>query len=521
MKMKKLLLFCLAFAACTVHAQTWSDDVASIVYNKCSKCHHDGGLAPFALMSYGDVSSMISSIEDAVTNDEMPPWPPDNNYQQYSHPRSLSSSEKSTMLSWIGNGAPEGNQANAPAPPVFNEGSILGNGDLTVQIPTYMSKANGNDDYSCFAIPSGLLQDRVIRAMEIIPGNRAIVHHALIYVDETGNYQTDTIGGDCGGPSNATLITGYTPGASPLVFPSGTGFKLGMTIPAGSNIIFAMHYPDGSYGQYDSTKVIFHFYPIGEPGIRDVFAAEPLQNWSLSLPPNQVTVANATYAGSNIPIDISMLSVFPHMHKVGTEFTVYGVTQAQDTIHYAHIPKWDFHWQDFYFFKHIQKTPAGTTLKGKAIYDNTTNNPDNPNNPPQWVYAGLNTTDEMMLVYFHYMYYQAGDELVDLESLMTVGLNEFTGSNPTWTVYPNPSDQSETIRIEPSDVKQGDQISLAVYGTDGQLVKTLAKGFVVNADYTGFEWDGTNESGTSCANGVYHLSLLHNGKASHYTVVRK
>ncbi len=519
--MKKLLLFCFAFGAFAGTAQTWSDDVAGIVYNKCSKCHHDGGLAPFALMSYGDVSSMISSIEDAVTNDEMPPWPPDNNYQQYSHPRSLSATEKSTMLTWIGNGFPEGNQANAPAPPIFNEGSILGNGDLTVQIPTYMSKANGMDDYVCFSIPAGLAQDRIIRAMEIIPGNRAIVHHALIYVDDTGSYPTDTVGGDCGGPPDATLITGYTPGASPLVFPSGSGFKLGMNIPAGSNIVFAMHYPNGSYGEYDSTKVIFHFYPPGETGVREVFAAAPLQNWGLSLPPNQVTTATATYAGSNLPIDISVLSAFPHMHLVGREITAYGLTQQNDTIKYIHIPEWDFHWQDFYFFKYIQKTPAGTTLKARAVYDNTTNNPENPNNPPQWVYAGESTTDEMLMVYFHYMYYENGDENINMEDYLTTGIQEFTNSEEGWMVYPNPSGQNEEIHIVPANLSTGDVVSLAIYATDGQLVKTISRGMTISDGFAGFEWDGTTDSGTSCSKGVYHLSLLHNGRVSHYTIVRR
>ena len=109
-------------------------------------------------MTYQETSSMSVALYDAVFQDRMPPWPPDNNYQQYVHDRSLSPTEKITMLDWLLNGTPEGNPANTPPPPIFNTGSLLGNGDLEIQIPTYMSKALSNgDDYVCFAMPSSIL----------------------------------------------------------------------------------------------------------------------------------------------------------------------------------------------------------------------------------------------------------------------------------------------------------------------------------------------------------------------------
>ena len=463
--MKQLFLLILLVSSSAL-GQTWSDNTAAIVYNKCSSCHHPGGIAPFSLMSYAEVSPMAVAIQDAISNNEMPPWPPNENYQQYSHSRALSAADKTTMLSWLANGAPEGNQANAPAPPVFNSGSILGNGDLMLQIPLYQSKAQGGqDDYVCFSLPTGLTQNRYVRAMEIIPGNREIVHHALIYIDPTGSYQGDTIGG------NSTMIGGYTPGSSPLVFPSATGFKLGMSIPANSNIVFAMHYPEGSYGQFDSTKVILHFYPPGETGIREVYAAPVLQNWSLSIPPNQVTSFTAQYPPSGgVPTDYSVLSVFPHMHLLGKTIRAYAVTPTNDTVKFADIPQWDFHWQDFYFFKFLQKVPTGSVLKGEATYDNTINNEHNPSNPPVWVFAGESTTDEMFLVYFHFLQYQTGDELIDLESMLSLGTQELI-SDDDWKIYPVPF--TESISIKPNQVKTGDLISVAIYDYQGRLVRTL------------------------------------------------
>lgn len=512
--MKHLILLIFSAIPMVFMAQNWSDNVANVMYSKCASCHHTGGIAPFSLTTYGEASGMAAAIATAVGDNTMPPYPPNESYQQYSHSRSLNAIEKALILDWVANGAPEGNAANTPPPPVFNNGSILGNGDLTIRIPNYYSKAQaGMDDYVCFSIPAGITQDRKIRAMEIVPGNREIVHHALIYVDETGTYPTDTTGGDCGGPQNATLITGYTPGASPLVFPSGAGFKLGMNIPTGSNIVFAMHYPAGSYGMLDSTKVIFHFYPTTETGIREVFAAAPLQNWSLVLPPNQVTTANASYPSTgSIPIDLSVLSVFPHMHLVGTKIKAYGLNPAGDTIRYIDIPKWDFHWQDFYFFKHIQKTPLGSTLHAQAIYDNTVNNPENPNSPPQWVFAGESTTDEMMMVYFHYMYYQPGDELVDLESLMNLGVESIpTETGNGLAAHPNPF--TADIAFSLPEIQSGAIVSLYIYDVQGKRVKTLSdKQTASQLTNSEIVWDGTDETGKTVSKGTYYASVAINGK---------
>ena len=513
--MKRILAFCAVFAMNGLYAQTWSGQVASIVYNKCTPCHRDGGIAPFSLVNYNEVAPMAAAMHEAIVSGEMPPWPPDNNYQQYSHARSLSTDDKNTLLSWLTNGTPEGNPDDTPPPPVFNPGSILGDGDLTLRIPDYRSNAQGGqDDYVCFALPTGLAQQRTIRAIEIIPGNREIVHHALVYVDPGATYQTDTIGGDCGGPQDATLITGYTPGSSPLIFPSGPGFKLGMNIPAGSNIVLAMHYPEGSYDILDSTKVIFHFYPPGETGIRQVSAAPVLQNWSLAFPPNQQTSVTAQYpASGGLPIDISVLSVFPHMHLLGERIKAYAIPPVGDTIKYVDVPHWDFHWQDFYFFRHAQRTPAGSVVKGEGLYDNTVNNPHNPSNPPQWVFAGESTTDEMFLVYFHYMFYQPGDEDYDLEELMNVGLTELSNeASDSWKIYPVPF--TDQVTIQYNQITAGDRVSLFVYDLQGKVVKVLARNEVMGESFTGFVWDGTNEAGETVAKGLYTLSMNRNGAFS-------
>ena len=158
MKLFSSLLF--VFSVSFSFAQTWSGEVAEIFYNKCTKCHHQGGGAPFSLVDYSEASNMATSIYDAVYQGQMPPWPPSENSAEFLHDRSLEANEKSTILNWLTSGYPEGDASQTPPPPVYNEGSILGNGDLEVQIPTYASKAISEDDYVCFSLPTNLTENR-------------------------------------------------------------------------------------------------------------------------------------------------------------------------------------------------------------------------------------------------------------------------------------------------------------------------------------------------------------------------
>ncbi len=510
--MKTIILLSLTFLSFAYQAQTWSGEIANIFYEKCTKCHNPNGIAPFSLTTYAEASPMAAAIYDAVNLDRMPPWPPNNSFQQYVHDRELTPAQKTSVLNWLTAGAPEGNPSSTPAPPVYSSAAILGNGDLTLQIPNYMSKAlNGNDDYVCFAIPSGLANDRVIKSIEIIPGNRQIVHHALIYIDATATSVTDTVGGDCAAPSsaNATLVMGYTPGSTPMTLPTVSPMKLGIPFPNNSSVIFAMHYPVGSYGEWDSTKVIFHFYPVNETGIRQVYAAPMIQNWTFGLPANQFTNVSAQYpqGSAGVTSDISVLSAFPHMHLLGESIKSYGLTSANDTIPLIDIPHWDFHWQDFYFFKNIQKLPVGSTVHAKGRYNNTTSNSHNPNNPPQFVGAGLNTSDEMFLVYYHFMAYQAGDENYDMEALMTAGLEETQiENNSVLKVYPNPS--SDEFKMSLPDYLANKTKSIRIYDYQGKLIREWSD--VQNTN--NWVWDGKNSTGTDVKKGIYMLSANIDGQ---------
>ena len=526
MKNVYFILSLLLFISNNMFSQTWSDDVAQIFYDKCTSCHRPGGAGGFSLVTYQEASSLASFMYDEINTNEMPPWPPNNDYVEYAHDRALSSTQKATVLNWLSNGTPEGNPANTPPPPVFNTGAILGNGDLEIQMPAYTSQATSSeDDYTCFTIPSGLTEDRVIKAIEVIPGNDAIVHHALIYVDSVpANSPTDSAGSHCITPSSSTasLACGFAPGAVPTIFPSQSPLKMGVNMGANSQIIFAMHYPEGSFGQSDSTKVIFHFYPLGETGVRDVLAVPILQNWSLYLPPEQVTSASASYTIDNFYPDLSFISVFPHMHLIGDNMKVYGLDPNQDTVRMIDVPHWDFEWQDFYYFKNMKHVQAGTTLKADAVYDNTSGNVHNPNSPAQTITAGFNTADEMLVVYFHFMQYQPGDENYNMDSLMNLTIADIVQQNQLpseYLIYPNPFDEQVNIRCE--GLSPGDNASVYIYDFNGKLIKELIRNHTLQNEILKLVWDGKTTDGAEANSGLYYVSYRVNGQVSYQKLIKR
>lgn len=510
-----LMLVC-SLGAMPSQAQTYADDVATILFENCTSCHRQGGVAPMSLMTYSEVLPYVSTIQLEVNNKTMPPWPPNDNYQQYVHSRSLTAAEITTIDNWVNAGSPEGNPANTPAAPVYSSGAQLGTPDISVRIPNYVSKATAsNDDYVCISIPMpSLTSTRTIKAIEILPGDPSIVHHALIYADLTGNYQTDTSSHNCAGPVGASipLVAGYAPGGTPTQFPNTTGLKMGVQVTPGANLVFAMHYPEGSQGKLDSTRVNLHFYPLGTSGVRTVSASPLLNNFSFVINANNIDSVEGFYPGSNgLSSAYSLFSVFPHTHLLGKSFIVYAVNTVApfDQIPLIHIPKWDFEWQDFYVFKNLIKVPAGYRLYGKAVYDNTTNNPFNPNNPPQNVGFGLNTTDEMFIVYFQFMPYQTGDETFNIDSLLTAQMP--TGLEPIATntnglflsSYPNPSKESITIQYYSADQEE---VQLMIYDLQGRLVRQLIQSQTLKGEQI-TTWDGTNDAGQLVPPGVYITQL--------------
>jgi Secretion system C-terminal sorting domain/Copper type II ascorbate-dependent monooxygenase, N-terminal domain/Copper type II ascorbate-dependent monooxygenase, C-terminal domain len=472
--MKKFLCVIVCIAAYTVavaQTPTWSANVASIIYNKCSNCHHAGAIGPFPLMSYQDAFIQAAGIDASVSAGNMPPWPPDPAYRRYAHERLLTPDEKNTLLDWVANGAPEGNPNTAPAPPVYSSAWEIPNPDLTLKMPDYFSEAVNDDMYKCFAIPTNITQDKFIKSIELVPGNRSIVHHVLVFQDASGDcLQLDANSPGPGytnyggaGSNNAKLVFAWVPGSEPYTLPDGFGIKL----TANSALVFQIHYPAGTTGMLDSTRVNIKF--ADGTDTREVLIASPLNNATMVNGPlfiaaNQVKTFYQEYT---VPAKLTIFSVAPHMHLIGRSTKIYGIPPQGDTVKYINIPDWDFAWQGAYQFQYAQPVDAGTVIHSEVTYDNTVNNPYNPNNPPQNVSQGEDTDDEMILTYFAYTIYQPGDENILMDSTLLQTSVPQQLADLSVSFYPNPSENEVYINLPNGS---NNVFNLRFFSATGQLL---------------------------------------------------
>lgn len=485
----------------STQAQTpvWSTDIAPIMYNNCVSCHRPSGIAPFELLTYQTTITRASSIYASVTSGYMPPWPPNAHYNRLAHERLLSQADIKKIQDWVAGGKPEGDPNLAPPPPTFSpDGDLIGTPDLVTPIPTFTSTATTGDVYQCFVVPSGLSAEKYISAFEAIPGNRDIVHHVLVYADTSGECAAldaahqgpgyVSFGGV--GSNNAIMIGGWVPGTQPMQMPDSFGIR----IPKNADIVIQIHYPAGSAGMIDSTKIKFYFSSLPTPNIRQVRIDAVLNHQgalctltpggSLIIPANQTKSYLEKSSISSLVGDISLLGIAPHMHLIGRSINAYGVKNG-DTLKLIDIPKWDFSWQGFYMFRKIIKLNAGTDLYSEAFYDNTSNNPFNPSNPPKLVTAGEETTDEMMLTFFIWSYYQPGDEnkFIDPSTPVALGgISSPTGyaSQELFAPYPNPSAGLLYVKYflqQPSDV------TITLTDIQGRQIKELVKNQTVSSGY--------------------------------------
>ncbi len=501
--MKKLLLSAaIALFPVALFAVTpdWATKVAPILYNHCTSCHHNNGIAPFSLLTYSEAVSNAANMKHDVQIGKMPPWPPDPTYNHLAHERILSAADIATITAWADGGTPQGNPALAPPVPTYaNHGMIAGTPDLKVKIPTYTSTAATGDVYQCFVIPSGLLTDKYISSFEAVPGNPQCVHHVLVFADTSGvcaglQAASTTPPGypDFGGvgSSTATMLGVWVPGSNPMSYPAGFGLK----IPAHADIVVQVHYPAGTAGMVDSTEVHFYFAPTA--GVREVFM-EPIlyhDNFTLiggplNIPANTTKKYEEEFPSALLPGDLSLLGAFPHMHLIGKTIKSYGVLPTGDTDKYISIKNWDFHWQGFYMFRKFKKVPMGTRIRAEATYDNTSANPENPHSPPQDVIAGESTTNEMMIVFFVLTNYHAGDENIIADSTILstpyVQRNVYYHGQQLLDVCPNPAVNDLVVKcfLEDPDVGNIDLVDM-----QGRVVRSFMSNAPISKGYTAFTY---------------------------------
>ncbi|MBK9731705.1 MAG: T9SS type A sorting domain-containing protein [Chitinophagaceae bacterium] len=469
------LLLCLFSSRSFSQTPDWSSQIANIIYNNCSSCHREGYIAPFTLMSYEDAYNNGFSIQTAVNAHIMPPWPPDPEYRHFANEAVLDPSEIDAINQWVDGGMPAGDLSSAPDPPAFNNGSsTLSSIDQTIQIPTYSTQYDV-DEYRYFVIHSDYTETKYLNAIEIIPGNWSLVHHVDLYFDSTGHSfdldQEDPLPGfnyDTGFPTLQYYVGGWSPGGNALKLPE----KWGVRVPPGVDYVLEIHYAPGNQNALDSTRINFKFV-TDTSSVRSVVVDVPIGYYppSLTNPPLKIianTVKSFYQESAPMPVDMSFISLSPHMHLIGRNYKIWYKTIEGDSIPLISIPDWNFHWQMYYMFPYVQKIPAGARIYGEAFYDNTANNPYNPNNPPITVKAGPYTTDEMLMAFMACTEYLPGDEDILLDSsIIATGIDPEQELVNTFQVYPNPSGHSIWINAS----LKSDVASLKITNALGQVVE--------------------------------------------------
>lgn len=267
----------------------------------------------------------------------------------------------------------------------------------------------------------------------------------------------------------SSLIGAWAPGSGLFKLPSNMGIK----INSNYDYVVEVHYAPGSLNQADSTKINLKFTDVPASSTREVYVDAVLEYFfgmtdgPLFVPANTVKTFHEALTVSGY--DVSVLGVFPHMHKVGTSFKSWALNPSGDTTRLIDIPKWSFHWQGFYNYQKLIPVFNGTTIWGEATYDNTTNNPDNPNNPPQDVHAGEHTTDEMMIGFYAYTLYYPGDENVILDSTLLTGTTAPDSYAAEIEVFPNPVSELINVSIL---LKENGLSDYHIYDVKGMVVQS-------------------------------------------------
>ena len=413
---------------------TFARDVASIVYKHCAGCHRTGGIAPMSLLSFKDARPWAKSIREAVVTRQMPPWHADARYGDFVNDARLSETELDTIRLWVDQGAKEGNPADLPPAPVFNDDWRIGKPDLIIPIPEEQRiAAGGPDEYLYFTVPTHYDHDLWVQAVELRPGNRRVVHHAHVYLKAPESPAKDpaqpkhespsakylyqdghvhhivpdapVINDGCGTPDGGYwpgikpkgeggMLGSYLPGREPDIFPEGYARK----IPAGAILEFQVHYSKTT-GRPETDRTSVGFILAKEPP-RQPLRRVDVSNYFFRIPPgasDQEVTACYTFDR-----DVNLLSYVAHMHYRGKDmrFDLVRPDGRRETL--ISIPHYNFNWQTVYRLRTAVPVEKGSQLRITAHFDNSPNNKFNPD-PSKTIRWGEPSNEEMMDGWLEYV----------------------------------------------------------------------------------------------------------------------
>ena len=399
---------------------TFTEDIAPIIYNNCTECHRAGQAAPFTLKSYNDVKKRARLITKVTEDHYMPPWHPVEGHGKFVDERRLTTDELATLKNWYKTGMAEGPADKLPEPPKFASDWLLGKPDLIVKMPkAYTMRADGSDIYRSFVIPLDMKEDKWVAGFEVRPSARAVLHHVIIRIDQSGEARkadgakgtpgfsgmrgigrssrgsrrggsNDIFSGSLGG------LGGWAVGGTPRILPLGLARKL----PAGADLVLNSHFHPSGKEEEEQTTIGLYFTDKKPERTLIGFQVPPVFG---SISGLDIPAGESNYelkSKFTTPVDIDLVGVGAHMHYIGHTAKAHATLPDGTVKPLFYIDDWDFNWQGRYVYDEPIRLPAGTTVEGTVSFDNSAANPHNQFNPPRRVRWGLESSDEMGSVIF-------------------------------------------------------------------------------------------------------------------------
>ena len=362
----------------------YAEHVASIIQNKCQNCHRPGQVGGFSLMTYDDVRKKSAMIGEVVDDRRMPPWHADPRFGHFSNDRHLSAKDRATILAWVEQGAPLGDPAKVPVAKTWPDGWTIGTPDLVFELPeSNLIPAQGTVPYYMLSVPTNFKEDMWIQAAEARPEDPGVVHHIIVYAVPPGANRGRVIGEGRG------HLCGYAPGDMPSIYPPGTAKR----IPAGSNLIFQMHYTPNGKQSKDRSKV--GLILAKKPPEREALTVG-IANPGLMIPAK--AESHPVHSEQKFKNEVRLLAFMPHMHLRGKSFKYTLEVPDQKPEVLLSVPAFDFGWQSYYTLTKPLALKPGTVMKCDATFDNSDKNRANPDSSKQ-VRWGEQTWEEMMIGY--------------------------------------------------------------------------------------------------------------------------